>query len=146
MKKICTKYQIFVTAVMLACLFGCAEKRTPSRDHIPLIKTKLAYLQNGVLTRNRTLIDSVLSVKILDFEQSSDSLLKFVYGADNTFTFELFGEPVIIYTDKVAMIECYLMDSIRTKNRPVTLQFLYENEIWLLSRFEKRGAGESRVN
>lgn len=146
MAKLCTKYQILVTAVMSACLFGCAEKRTPSRDHIPLIKTKLSYLQNGVLTRNRAVIDSVLSVKILDIGQSSDSLLKFVYGEDNTFAFELFAEPVIIYTDKVAMIECYLMDSTKTKNRPMTLLFSYDNEIWLLSRFEKRGAGESRAD
>ena len=138
-----TKRQIFLMAVMLACLPGCAEQSTPSRDHIPLIKAKLSYLQNGVLTRNPAVIDSVLSVKILDIGQSSDSLLKFVYGVDNSFAFEVFGEPVIIYTDKVAMIECYLMDSTRTKNRPMTLLFSYDNEIWLLSRFEKRGAGKS---
>ncbi|MCH9024761.1 MAG: hypothetical protein IH931_05435 [candidate division Zixibacteria bacterium] len=146
MIKTCMNYQIFVTAVMLTCLLGCAEKRTPSRDHIPLIKEKLSYLQNGVLTRNRAVIDSVLSVKILDIGQSSDSLLKFIYGADNSFAFEFFGEPVIIYTDKVAMIECYLMDSTRTKNRPTTLLFSYDDDIWLLSRFEKRGAGESRAD
>jgi len=146
MAKLCTKYQIFVTAVMFTCLFGCAEKTTPSRDHIPLIKEKLSYLQSGVLSQNPAVIDSVLSVKILDIGQSSDSLLKFIYGADNSFAFEVFGEPVIIYTDKVAMIECYLMDSTRTKNRPITLLFSYENEIWLLSRFEVRGAGESRVD
>ena len=146
MAKLCTKYQIFVTAVMLSGLLGCAEKRTPSRDHIPLIKEKLSYLQNGVRTRNRAVIDSVLSVKILDIGQSSDSLLKFVYDTDNSFAFEIFGEPVIIYTDKVAMIECYLMDSTRTKNRPVTLLFSYDNEIWLLSKFEKRGAGEPRAD
>ena len=146
MAKFYTKYQIFVTAVMLTCLFGCAEKTTPSRDHIPLIKEKLSYLQSGVLSQNPAVIDSVLSVKILDIGQSSDSLLKFIYGADNSFAFEVFGEPVIIYTDKVAMIECYLMDSTRTKNRPMTLLFSYDDEIWLLSRFEVRGAGESKVD
>lgn len=140
------KRQIFLMAVMLACLPGCAEQSTPSRNHIPLIKEKLSYLQNGVLTRNRAAIDSVLSVKILDIGQSSDSLLKFIYGADNSFEFELFGEPVIIYTDQAAMIECYLMDSARTKNRPMNLLFSYDNEIWLLSRFEKRVAGESRAD
>ena len=139
-------YQMFVTAVMLSCLLGCAEKKTPSRDHIPLIKEKLSYLQNGVLTRNRAVIDSALSVKILDIEQSSDSLLNFVYGADNSFAFELFGEPVIIYTDKVAMIECYIMDSTRTKDRPITLLFSYDSEVWLLSKFETRGVGESRTD
>ena len=146
MRKTCAKYQIFVTAVMLACLLGCAEQSTPSRDHIPLIKEKLSYLQNGVLTRNQAVIDSVLSVKILDIGQSSDSLLKFVYGTDNSFAFELFGEPVIIYTDKIAMVECYVMDSTRVKNRPLTLLFSYDNEIWLLSGFEKRGAEESRAD
>ena len=99
-----------------------------------------------MLTRNPAAIDSVLSVKILDIGQSSDSLLNFIYGADNSFEFELFGEPVIIYTDKIAMVECYVMDSTRVKNRPLTLLFSYDNEIWLLSRFEKRGAGESRAD
>ena len=146
MMKTSTKYRVLVTAVMFTCLLGCADQSTPSRDHIPLIKEKLSYLQNGVLARKRAAIDSVLSVKILDIGQSSDSLLKFVYGADNSFAFEVFGEPVIIYTEKVAMIECYLMDSTRTQNRPMTLLFSYDNKIWLLSRFEKRGAGESRAD
>ncbi len=143
MTKTCTKFLILLTAAMSACLLGCAEQSTPSRDHIPLIKEKLSYLQHGVLTKNRAAIDSVLSVKILDIGQSSDSLLNYIYGADNSFVFELFGEPLIIYTEKVAMIECYLMDSTRTKNRPMTLLFSYDNEIWLLSRFEERGAGET---
>ena len=145
MTKTCAKCQLLVTTVILVCLLGCAEQSTPSRDHIPLIKEKLTYLQNGVLTKNPAAIDSVLSLKILDNGQSSDSLLKFIYGADNSFAFELFGEPVIIYTDKVAMVECYVMDSTKSKNRPMTFLFSYENEIWLLSRFEKRGAGKSRV-
>ncbi len=139
----CSKHQILLTVAMIACLLGCAEQSTPSRDHIPLIKEKLSYLQNGVLAQNLAVIDSVLSVKILDIGQSSDSLLKFVYGIDYSFAFELFGEPVIIYTDKIAMVECYVMDSTRAKNRPITLLFSYDNDIWLLSRFEKRGAGES---
>ncbi len=146
MIKLCTKYQIFAAAAIIACLLSCAEQSTPSRDHIPRIKEKLSYLQNGVLTKNLAAIDSVLSLKILDNGQSSDSLLKFIYGSDNNFAFELFGEPLIIYTDKVAMVECYVMDSTKTKNRPMTLLFSYDNEIWLLSRFEKRGAGESRAD
>ena len=146
MTKNSANYRILVTAVVLVCLLGCAEQSTPSRDHIPLIKEKLSYLQKGVLTKNRAAIDSVLSLKILDNGQSSDSLLKYIYGADNSFSFEFFGEPVIIYTEKVAMVECFLMDSSKTKNRPMTLLFSYDNEIWLLSRFEKRGAGESRAD
>jgi len=143
MKKRCTQYQLLFIVALLACLPGCAEQSAPSRDHIPLIKEKLSYLQNAVLAQNLAVIDSVLSVKILDIGQSSDSLLKFVYGIDYSFAFELFGEPVIIYTDKIAMVECYVMDSTRAKNRPITLLFSYDNDIWLLSRFEKRGAGES---
>ncbi len=146
MTKNCTTYQVLVAAVVIVCLMGCAEQSTPSRDHIPLIKEKLSFLQNGVLAKNPAAIDSVLSLKILDNGQSSDSLLKFIYGPDNGFAFKFFGEPMIIYTDKVAMIECYAMDSTKTKNRPVTLLFSYDNEIWLLSKFEKRGAGESRAD
>ena len=100
-----TNYQLFFTSIILACLLGCAEQSTPSRDHIPIIKEQLSYLQNGVLSQNSAVIDSVLSVKILDIGQSSDSLLKFIYGTDDRFAFEFFGEPVIIYTDNLAMVE-----------------------------------------
>ena len=57
MTKNCTTYQVLVAAVVIVCLMGCAEQSTPSRDHIPLIKEKLSFLQNGVLAKNPAAID-----------------------------------------------------------------------------------------
>jgi hypothetical protein len=62
--------------------------------------------------------------------------LKFVYGADGLFIFESFGQPVIIYTDKVAKVEAYIMDSTHHTERPVIFTFIFDDDQWLLSKFE----------
>ncbi len=124
---------IFLSAIMLVT---CGEKKTPSRDYIPLIKESLSRLQEGVRNQNAGAIDSLLSVDILKYQQSSDSLLNFVYGPARLFTFESFGQPVIIYTDEVAKVECYAMDSTHQTNRPIVLTFIHSSDQWLLSRFE----------
>ncbi len=121
------------TAIMLV---SCGGEKTPSRDHIPLIKEALSKLQEGVRNHNAMAIDSILSVDILKNQQSSDSLLSFVYEPESHFVFESFGKPVIIYTDQVAQVECYIMDSTHQSHRPIILSFVYSSDLWLLSRFE----------
>lgn len=124
--------------LMLAALVlsSCGEKKTPSRDHIPIIKERLTKLQEGVKNQNTAAIDSLLSVDILKKNQSSDSLLSFVFGPNRDFAFESFGQPVIIYTDEVAQVECFVMDSTHQTNRPVVLKFVYVSDQWLLNGFE----------
>jgi len=117
-------------------LVFCSNEKTPSRDHIPLIKEKLSRLQEGVRNQNAGAIDSLLSVDILKNQQNSDSILSFVYGPGRLFIFESFGQPVIIYTDKVAKVECYIMDSTHQTNRPIILTFDNSSDQWLLNRFE----------
>lgn len=125
----------FLWLVAAALFMTCGKEKTPSRDHIPLIKAALSKLQEAVRVQDTAAIDSLLSVEILKRHQSSDSLLNFVYGAGRQFSFESFGEPVIIYTEAVAKIECYVMDSTHQTKRPVILNFVYSSDQWLLSGF-----------
>ena len=122
--------------LMAVAIISCGEEKTPSRDHIPLIKERLSRLQEGVKNKSAASIDSVLSLNILKNQQSSDSLLKFVYGADGLFIFESFGQPVIIYTNKVAKVEAFIMDSTHQTERPVIFTYIFDDDQWLLSKFE----------
>jgi len=122
--------------LMAVSIISCGKEKTPSRDHIPLIKERLSRLQEGVKNKSAAAIDSVLSVNILKNQQSSDSLLKFVYGAEGLFSFESFGQPVIIYTDEVAKVEAYIMDSTHQTERPVIFTFIFDDDQWLLNKFE----------
>ncbi len=132
-KRISTFWPVFLLSTIL---ISCSKEKTPSRDHIPLIKEQLSRLQEGVKNKNTSLIDSVLSVNILKNQQSSDSLLKFVYGPEGHYVFESFGEPVIIYTDEVAKVEAYIRDNTHQTNRPVIFLFIFDDDRWLLSKFD----------
>ena len=125
-----------VTAALMLLAVGCAEK-SPDRDHIPVLRQRLYELQMGVQQKNRPAIDSLLSVAILKQNQSSDSLLKFVYNYNNRyFAFERFGDYTIAYTDDKARIDCFIMDSTSAESRPVILTFVLEHDLWLLKGFE----------
>lgn len=122
-------------AIVLVLLSGCAEK-TPTRDHIPLLKRKIYDLQQAVKSKNQAAIDSLLSVKIISRGQSSDSLLTFVYGADGDFGFERFANYDITYTNDRARVDCFVMDSTALTDRPITLFLVYEHDRWLFTSFE----------
>ncbi len=122
--------------LFVGIISSCGKEKTPSRDHIPLIKAQLTRLQEGVRNRSAASIDSVLSVNILKNGLSSDSLLKFVYGAEGLGDFESFGQPVIIYTEEVAKVEAYIMDSTKQTNRPVIFTLIFDDDQWLLTKFE----------
>ena len=119
----------------LLLVAGCSEK-TPSRDHIPILKERLYQLQQVVRARNRAVMDSLLSPAILNYGQSSDSLLRFCFSPDGSFAFEQFGNCDIAYTNNRALAECFVMDSTNRTDRPIRLTFVYEHDLWLLKRFE----------
>ena len=125
-----------VPVVVLAV--GCGQE-TPSRDHIPLLKQRVYQLQQAVKAKDRTALDSLLSPEILDHEQSSDSLLGFVYGPDDDFDFQQFGGCEYAYTNDKARINCFVTDNSGQKDRPVVFTFIYRHDLWLLKHFE---AGE----
>lgn len=116
-------------------LVACA-KQSPRRDQIPLLKNRLYQLQTSVKQRNTAAIDSLLSVSIIAKKQSSDSLLNYVYGPEGDFAFERFGNYNIIYTSDKARIECYVMDSTSSANRPVVFFLANEHDMWLFTSFE----------
>ena len=129
--------------LMLACfsllmtLGGGCNEETPSRDHIPVLRQQLYNLQEAIRTKDRVLLDSLLSVQILSNKQNSDSLLSFVFNYnDRYFPFERFGDYVISYTEDKARIDCYIMDSTSALERPIVLTLVYEHDMWLLKRFE----------
>ena len=122
---------IFSLVLLVAC-----EKKTPSRDHMPILQHRLFQLQEAVSSRNRAEIDSLLSLQMLAVGQNSDSLLSFVYGPHDGFAFERLGDYEIFYTDNKARIDCFVMDSSAVHNRPIVLTFVFEHDMWLLKRFE----------
>ena len=126
---------IGLLAGLLVGLTGCGDEKLPSRDQIPILQAKLYALEQGLVDRNRAAIDSLLSVEILDIDQSSDSLLRFVYGPDDAFPFVRLGEYRIFYGNRLAVINCYVMDSTEQLDRPLELLFKNDEERWLLKEF-----------
>jgi len=114
---------------------GCGGEKLPSRDEIPKIREKLYSLEQGILKRDRAGLDSLLSVDILDFKESSDSLLRFVYGADSLFPFRKLGDYTIFFNKKMAVIDCFIMDSTSREDRPLRLIYKLQHNIWLLTEF-----------
>ncbi len=132
------KKLILVLRAVMAFVFlslGCTEK-TPSREHIPVLKEKIYLLQEAVKARNRAAIDSLMTPEILSIGQSSDSLIRFVFGSNDQFAFERFGNCEIVYTSDKARIDCFIMDSTTRTDRPIVLTFVYKHDLWLLKRFE----------
>ncbi|UCC44697.1 MAG: hypothetical protein JSU65_01850 [Candidatus Zixiibacteriota bacterium] len=130
-----TRVFSFLAAVIL--LFCACGTETPSRDHIPLLQDRLYRLQVAVAAMNASAIDSLLSLQILEVDQSSDSLLNFVYGPAGGFDFQRFGNYEIFFTDDRARIDCFVMDSTGRQDRPITLTYVFEHDMWLLKSFEK---------
>jgi hypothetical protein len=127
---------VLSAVIVLVCLsIGCTEK-TPSRDHIPVLKERIYLLQEAVKAKNRAAIDSLMTPEILSIGQSSDSLIRFVYGLNDRFAFERFGNCEIVYTADKARIDCFIMDSTSQNNRPIVFTFVYKHDLWLLKRFE----------
>ena len=126
---------ILTTGLALAAV-SCKEK-TVSRDHYPHIKAQVFVLQEAVLERNRAAIDSVLSVRILDNDQNSDSLLAFVYGPHGDYPFRAFADARIVYTDDKARVDCAITDTAGVSDRSITFTYeLQDDTLWLLKRFE----------
>ncbi len=138
-----------VVLLLGVMLMACAEKKPPSRDHIPLLRQSLQRLGETVVSQNRSAIDSMLSVQILDKGQSSDSLLRFVYGPGRDYAFVGFMLGEITYLDYVARIDCFVADSSRHPERPVVLTLVFEHDRWLLKHFEEAAdsnAGDSATD
>ncbi|MDF1545700.1 MAG: hypothetical protein P1R58_11425 [bacterium] len=130
--------KLSTVAVGLAALLvsGCGKADTPSRDHIDSLRQQVYKLQVAVAEKNRVAVDSLLSVEILDYDQDSDSLLSFVYGKDAGFSFTQFGEAEIVYTDDKARVDCFVMDSTSSHERPVTFTLVLDDDNWLFKKFE----------
>ncbi|MCP4685945.1 MAG: hypothetical protein GY867_10955 [bacterium] len=129
--------RVFLTvAVILGALAGCGEEELPSRDEIPILRQRVFALEQAIASGDPLILDSLLSVEILDEGLSSDSLLGFVFGPDNDFPFHRLGDCEIFYTKEVAVVDCHVMDSTETADRPIKLHFKKFDEIWLLRKFE----------
>jgi hypothetical protein len=132
--------RILTCAVVMLLLAACGEEELPSRDEIPVLRQCVFALEQAIASGDPLILDSLLSVEILDEGQSSDSLLNFVFGSDRDFPFHRLGDCEIFYTNEVAVVDCYVMDSTETADRPLKLHFKKFDEQWLLKKFE---AGDS---
>ncbi len=115
---------------------SCDKTEKISRDHIPALKEKLYQLQLAVKNKNIGGIDSLMSVEILDKGLSSDSLLSLVYGTDSSFEFTQFGNAEIFYTNHRGFVDCYIMDSLTERSRPLKLELKFDDSLWLFLNFE----------
>ena len=124
------------TIILIFSLLAC-DAEPPPQEHFPLIKEKLLALQDAVRDKDMAALDSLISVEMIKIKLDKDSLINFIYGADNSYAFERFGNYEIRYTSDKARVDCYLMDSTGTMDRPATLTFILEDDDrWLLKRFE----------
>jgi len=134
-----------------ACLFlsglmaACGGDELPSREQIPVLRGRLFALQKGLSERNRSAIDSLLSVDILDIHQDSDSLLRFVYGSDGGSPFSQLGDYTIFFSNELAVIDCFVMDSAARHDRPLRLIYKRDNGLWLLREFRAGGADSTSL-
>lgn len=129
------------TIAVILLQVGCGSDELPSRDHIPALRNRLQALEQAVKSRSPAAVDSLLSVDILDIEQGSDSLLLFIYGPDGRFPFEHLGDYTIFYSEKLALIDCFVMDAGRRSDRPMRLYLKQTDGAWLFTRFEPGPAG-----
>lgn len=123
---------LVLAAVLL--LSGCGEETTPNRNQIPYLKSALFDLQGAVQSKNAAQIDSLLSGSLEQL--GADSLLNYVYGSETGFAFVQFGGNVIAYTDDNARIDCFIMDSVRSEDRPISFSLEYDGGRWLFTRIE----------
>jgi hypothetical protein len=123
-------------SLAVAVVVGCGgESKPPSRDQIPVIKEAVYKLQERVKERDRAAIDSLLSARIIDNGQSTDSLLSFVYGPSGDYDFRQFGRCEIFYTKENAEARCYVMDTTAAADRPIRFSFILQDSTWLLQSF-----------
>ena len=129
------KALLSTVGLLLSLGIGCTNK-TPDRDHIPVLRKKLFDLQQAVASKNRAAVDSLLSIEILEVGEDTDSLLRYVYGTDGSFSFRQFGKAEYFYTRDKARIDCFIMDSLATEDRPMTFTLILDGGRWLFKRFE----------
>lgn len=142
MRAMIRTYWILLVGAPLILAAGCGEE-APSRGHIPRLRAALYDLQEAIKEQDQAVLDSLLSVKILRVNQSSDSLLSFVYGEDGSFGFEQLILGEITYIEDKARIDCFVADSLGKKDRPLVLTYVWEHDMWLLKRFEPGEAQDS---
>jgi len=57
-------------------------------------------------------------------------------GEEDSFAFVQLALGEISYTNDRACIDCYVVDTSGRRDRPITLTYTHEHDLWLLKRFE----------
>jgi hypothetical protein len=117
--------------ILIVVLAGCNEK-TPDRDHIPVLRQTLLNLQEAVRIQDRYALDTLVTGSQSKRTRVIDSLISFVYGERGTLAFERFGDYDIFYNRSLANIDCFIMDKTGSRDRPVALLFVLDDNRWLL--------------
>lgn len=140
-----SRFIVSFLLLLSGLLIGCGSEELPSREQIPVLRARLFALQQGLSERNRPALDSLLSVDILDIHEDSDSLLRFVYGSDGSYSFRQLGDYTIFFSKDLAVIDCFVMDSTARRDRPLRLIYGLDHDIWLLKEFKPGGADSTSL-
>lgn len=127
-----------LAAIWLLSLAGCGGGKLPSRDHIPVINQQVARLEAGIREQNSALIDSLMSVEVLQKQLSADSLLSFAWGPSRSFAFDRLADCEVFLSREFAIVECHLTDTAGVQGGPIKLVWEpIDDTLWLLSGFEE---------
>lgn len=140
-----TRFFAFVCLSLSGLMSACGGEDLPSREQIPVLRSRLFALQKALSERNRSAIDSLLSVAILDVHEDSDSLLRFVYGSDDGSSFSKLGDYTIFFSNELAVIDCFVMDSAARHDRSLRLIYKLDNDRWLLKEFRAGGTDSTSL-
>lgn len=137
-----------LSSAVACALFGlavsCGEKKLPARTEIPLIKAAVSKVEAAVRDRNQAALDSLMSVRMLDKQLTSDSLISFVWGHIPIQRFARFSDCDIRFTNTNAQCDCSITDDLGAANGGIHLIFSYEEKRWLLFEFSSYSADTAR--
>ncbi len=137
-------HSLAVLFFLVVLAISCAKEKLPARTEIPLIKAAISQVETAVRERNRPALDSLMSVRMLDKNLTSDSLLSFVWGSIPIQRFARFSDCDISFTNTSAQCNCQITDDAGKTNGGIRLLFSYEDKRWLLLEFSTSGANNAQ--
>ena len=126
---------LLVTVLLFA--YGCNQKETlPARTEIPIIKDQLSKIETGVRLHSQASLDSLMSVKMIERQLTSDSLIRAVWNSVPLGRFGRFSDCEVSYSDNIAQCDCGIADETGKRQAGILLTFTRDEKLWLLREFK----------
>jgi hypothetical protein len=68
-----------------------------------------------------------------------------VYGSDGSYSFKQLGDYTIFFSNELAVIDCFVMDSTARRDRPLRLIYGLDHDLWLLKEFKSGGVDSTSL-